>query len=582
MWLKYLCYVIIILIKVKSYNSIKFSKLKQSNQEPLKYSINIDLSVSDGNLKHFWKNTGLCPPDPHQEAHKYLLNDQMKHNFALIGSLPHNGIEQVRIHWLLDLVKVRKTSYKHLEYSFDYLDQLIDILRSNELKLGFELMGNPSNIYNNFENNTEVYLWRDFIEILSKRYIKKYGINFVKEWNFESWNEPDHTKELEFNFTRKGFLNYYDACSEGLKLADVNLTFGGPGGSCHDPSTGQSPLCWALMEHCNNGKNFFTKKRSTRINFISIHKKGNGTSSEIIRDELETMNIIMKHYPKLKNTPLYNDESDPMVTWSKPLEWRADATYAAIAIKIIAQHLEMFYTNNTPPFNYNLLSNDNAFLSYYPHLFTQRTLFARFQMNNTKTPYTEFVKKPIYSVLGLLGLLGKKLIYVKGNWRNSKTLGAIATLNDESERFEFVLLLYNSMDTFNISSYNYLDITIHGLNITSVKDFRMVQYHINNKDTNPYFWWKKFGYPPYPSIHQFKIMRSVEDPFRLHKPKKLSYPPWKFYMKIPLPGINLLYICDKNNLPTYVKKIQILSISQQSIIITWKDPSNSFSLEMPI
>lgn len=83
------------------------------------------------------------------------------------------------------------------------MDQLIDILWLNELKPGFELMGNPSNIYHNFENNTEVYLWRDFIKILSKRYIRKYGLNFVKQWNFETWNEPDHPKTLGFNFTIK-------------------------------------------------------------------------------------------------------------------------------------------------------------------------------------------------------------------------------------------------------------------------------------------------------------------------------------------------------------------------------------------
>lgn len=256
------------------------------------------------------------------------------------------------------------------------------------------------------------------------------------------------------------------------------------------------------------------------------------------------------------------------------MEWRADATYAAVAAKIIAEHIQQFYINKAPSFIYNLLSNDNAFLSYYPHQFTQRTLFARFQMNNTKIPYTEFIKKPIYSAIGLFGMLGKKLIQIKGNWIKSKTLGALATINNASERFEFILLLYNSHDTSNFSSYNYLDITVDGINTSATKDIRMIQYHINNEKTNPFLLWKKFGCPPYPTLDQFKVLRSVEEPFRSHKPQQLFYPPWKFYLKIPLPGITLLYICDKHDFPTYISKVRILNISQETIIITWKDLSN--------
>ena len=70
-----------------------------------------------------------------------------------------------------------------------------------------------------------------------------------------------------------GFLNYYDACSEGLKEADERLKFGGPGGSCRIPSKGHSPICWALLNHCIRGRNFFTGKTGSRLDFISFHKK---------------------------------------------------------------------------------------------------------------------------------------------------------------------------------------------------------------------------------------------------------------------------------------------------------------------
>lgn len=56
---------------------------------------------------------------------------------------------------------------------------------------------------------------------------------------------------------------------------------------------------------------------------------------------------------------------------------------------------------------YVLLSNDNAFLSYHPHPFSQRTLTARFQVNNTRPPHVQLLRKPVLTAMGLLALLGE-------------------------------------------------------------------------------------------------------------------------------------------------------------------------------
>jgi len=62
---------------------------------------------------------------------------------------------------------------------------------------------------------------------------------------------------------------------------------------------------------------------------------------------------------------------------------------------------------------YRLLSNDNAFLSYHPFPFSQRTLLARFQMNSTDPPHVQFIRKPIYSVMALMSFVGGQQIQVK-------------------------------------------------------------------------------------------------------------------------------------------------------------------------
>lgn len=73
------------------------------------------------------------------------------------------------------------------------------------------------------------------------------------------------------NFFSLGFLNYYDACSEGLRAASGLLRFGGPGDSCHSPP--HSPYCWAMLQHCYNGTNYFTGETGVRIDYIALHKK---------------------------------------------------------------------------------------------------------------------------------------------------------------------------------------------------------------------------------------------------------------------------------------------------------------------
>lgn len=45
------------------------------------------------------------------------------------------------------------------------------MLYKNDLQPGFELMGNPSNYFTNFENETQIVIWMNLIENLAKRYI---------------------------------------------------------------------------------------------------------------------------------------------------------------------------------------------------------------------------------------------------------------------------------------------------------------------------------------------------------------------------------------------------------------------------
>jgi len=58
-------------------------------------------------------------------------------------------------------------------YNFTFLDQLLDWLQIYRLNPGFELMGNPSQLFSDFNNDTQVEMWRNLVRQVATRYIGK-------------------------------------------------------------------------------------------------------------------------------------------------------------------------------------------------------------------------------------------------------------------------------------------------------------------------------------------------------------------------------------------------------------------------
>ncbi|XP_033122455.1 alpha-L-iduronidase-like [Anneissia japonica] len=535
------------------------------------FEIDSDKVISK--INHFWESTGFCPPDPHQDAFKYMLSIDERQNLAYIGSTPRAGIKQVRIHWLLDLVTLRFVN-SDVQYNFTHLDDLIDILWQNGLRPGFELMGNPSNIFTDFENKTQVYMWRDMVQNLAEHYIDIYGLKYVQKWNFETWNEPDHKDFDGLNITYQGFMNYYDACSEGLNAADPSLIFGGPGAGCREAS--YSKICWGLLDHCDTGTNYFTGETGVRLDFISFHHKGEGHSMYILETEMETIDQIYKLHPSFKNKPIINDEADPLVGWSKSESWRAEATYAAIVAKVVVQHQHLLSKN--PMINYSLLSNDNGFLNFYPSFFDQRTLVSRFQMNNTKPKTVQVIKKPVLNVMGLLALMGNEQVSTYGTvngkaMSNTSDVGLLATVTlptDDSDSVEISVLVVNSADTSNVTGEDKIQMIIKTRH--SKHDLFYCVYLIDNNHGNPYHNWTLFGKPDFPTFEQFRTMRNNQEPVRVDGPKPVKSKEQTYNVNLPKPGVLLLHMCSKSSsAPDQVTGLRSLTIGPNDVLLLWQE-----------
>ena len=220
-------------------------------------TFDIAVNASAPAFDHFWRSCGWCPPDPHPDFPTYFAREDVWQNHALIGSVPHRGIQYVRIHYLLDLVKRATnasvpsavTSFSRgylagVALDWSALDAALDALQAQGLDPGFEIMGNPGNapdradrVFTSFKEHPQILGWRDLVAALGARYIGRFGAASVRRWRFESWNEPegqckrDLTVGIECDVD--AFLSYWDACAAGLQQAAAaagggpSLLFGG-------------------------------------------------------------------------------------------------------------------------------------------------------------------------------------------------------------------------------------------------------------------------------------------------------------------------------------------------------------------
>ncbi|RWS20635.1 hypothetical protein B4U80_02417, partial [Leptotrombidium deliense] len=499
----------------------------------------------------------------------------MLQNLAIIGAMPGRNYKQVRIHWLLNLIKAEFNN-GDIRFDFSKLDELVKRLHQYRLKPGFELMGNPSNIFSNFSNATELHLFKRLVTELSSRYVSMFGIDFVKQWNFENWNEPNNRDFDGLNFTFNSFNNYYDACSSGLKETSEELRLGGVSERCL-PIKNES-FCMSLLNHTANGINYFSKKKNdTKLDFIALHEKGKDNDVDvIIEKEITVINAIHSRFPQLRNKQVMNEEGDPIVKWSDPYIWNTDSNYASIAAEIMIKHIDHYFSKNNSVY-FQLLSNDNAFLSYYPYQFEQRTLLARFQMNNTKPQTVQFIKKPIYTALGLFDYLGDNLLFTGFDHNEKVTVSSVATFESTEERQMYAILVsaspYKSRQADEIVDLK-LVVDFNGCSVN--EDWKWRRYVVNNIESNPYKVWTSRGKPDFPSKSLLQNMRNKEGPFTSSlEHVKVKHNTWKHSLTLYAPEVTLFLLCSKSEkFDEQILNLKWISVSETDVLFVWSPVQN--------
>jgi xylan 1,4-beta-xylosidase len=193
--------------------------------------ITVDTQTERTPFPHFWE---LCVGSCH--AVMGLRADWRRQLKIAHHEL---GFRYVRFHGLLDdamsvVVKDQWSGAEHL--SFFNIDSIFDYLLSIGMKPFLELGFMPSALASgtqtcfyyraNVTPPVDYAQWEGLIQSLTRHLVSRYGIDEVRSWFFEVWNEPN----LPFFWagTKEDYFKLYEHAARAVKSVDSQLRVGGP------------------------------------------------------------------------------------------------------------------------------------------------------------------------------------------------------------------------------------------------------------------------------------------------------------------------------------------------------------------
>ncbi|WP_374055809.1 helix-turn-helix domain-containing protein [Rossellomorea sp. FM04394] len=122
-------------------------------------------------------------------------------------------------------------------YNWNYVDKLYDFLIKTKTQPFVELGFMPSSLRRSDETifwwkgniapPHDMGKWIDLVKNFIRHCIQRYGIEEVRKWNFEVWNEPD-LEGICWAGTREEYFEFYEATARSIKSVSSELKVGGP------------------------------------------------------------------------------------------------------------------------------------------------------------------------------------------------------------------------------------------------------------------------------------------------------------------------------------------------------------------
>lgn len=270
-------------------------------------TLEVNLKQSIGPLDHVWSK---CAGS---DRAAITLREQWRKD--LVRFHEETGLERVRFHGIFaDELGVFASSIMSSgkEPNWQNVDRVYDGLIERGVRPLVELSFMPKNLASgqntfgfykaNITPPKDFAEWGNFIKAFTQHLVDRYGIDEVRQWSFEVWNEPN----LMFFWTGKqaDYFELYKATVTAVKSVDSKIAVGGPA---------TSAIQWIpeFLEYCNANK--------LPLDFVATHiyvadkqqkifgKDSAYAPSDVIGKGMEMVRSQIENSP-FKGTPLYLTE----------------------------------------------------------------------------------------------------------------------------------------------------------------------------------------------------------------------------------------------------------------------------------
>jgi len=163
-----------------------------------------------------------------------IRDDSMAQLKTATGEL---GFRYIRFHAIFhDVLKTVQVKNGQIVYDWTRIDELYDKLLARNIKpfveLGFtpEALKTSDNSIFYWKGNTshpKLDGWAHLIDAFARHIQQRYGVEEVRSWYFEVWNEPNLDGFWE-KADRDAYFALYDVTARTLKAVDPALRVGGP------------------------------------------------------------------------------------------------------------------------------------------------------------------------------------------------------------------------------------------------------------------------------------------------------------------------------------------------------------------